>query len=96
LERVAGSSEKKLPRRLGAVLGHRALRQCVPIANNTYYSTDTGIVTSNSTITSLWKDVEDVDKPLAACSGYAGNYEDPDWSAWEEDEAEEEPGENES
>jgi len=33
----------------------------------------------------LWKNVESEEKSVRACSGCAGDYEDPDRSAWEED-----------
>jgi hypothetical protein len=32
----------------------------------------------------LWKTVESEEKFVRACSGCEGDYEDPDWSAWEE------------
>jgi hypothetical protein len=38
----------------------------------------------------LWKTVESEEKSVRACSGCAGDYEDPDRSAWEEDFEEEE------
>lgn len=48
------------------------------------------IVTSNSKVTGLWKSVQKAENFLRACSGCAGDYEDPDRSAWEPD-----PEENE-
>jgi hypothetical protein len=38
----------------------------------------------------LWKSVENMENAVKACSGCAGDYENPDWSAWESD-----PGEDE-
>jgi hypothetical protein len=49
------------------------------------------ILTSNSRVLPLWKNVESEEKFARACSGCAGDYEDPDRSAWEEDFEEEEP-----
>ena len=43
----------------------------------------------------LWKRVENQQNPLELCSGCAGDYEDPDWTAWEED-SDEEDGAGES
>jgi len=40
-------------------------------------------MTSNSRVTRLWISVEGEEK-WRACSGCAGEYEDPDRSAWEE------------
>jgi hypothetical protein len=37
----------------------------------------------NETIKSLWKTVEKQENPVGCCSGCAGNYEDPDRTAWE-------------
>lgn len=88
LEGVAGSGEKELPGRLGAVRGHGILRGR-EVLSNLLNSTAT-IPTINSTVVvlPLWKAVE---KSARACSGCAGDYEDPDRSAWEEDFEEEEP-----
>jgi hypothetical protein len=43
------------------------------------------IVTSNPKVTKLWKSVQSVEIPWNACSGCAGDYEDPDRTAWEPD-----------
>ena len=88
LEGVAGSGEKELPGRLGAVRGHGILRER-EVLRNLLNGTST-IPTINSTVVvlPLWKVVE---KSPRACSGCAGDYEDPDRSAWEEDFEEEEP-----
>jgi hypothetical protein len=40
---------------------------------------------SNQHGTGLWKSVEKQENPAGCCSGCAGDYEDPDWSAWERD-----------
>ena len=85
MQGIAGSGQKEFPRRLGAAGGHRALR-CNRIAHNVRYRiTGTMILTSNSRVPSLWKNVETEEKSARACSGCAGDYEDPDRSAWEED-----------
>jgi hypothetical protein len=85
VQSVAGSGEKEFPRRLGAAGGHVGLRW-TRIAYNARYRTTVGIVlTSNSQVLSLWKSVENEEKSARACSGCAGDYEDPDRSAWEAD-----------
>jgi hypothetical protein len=43
------------------------------------------ILTSKYQVMGLWKTVESEEKSVRACSGCAGDYEDPDRSAWEED-----------
>ena len=85
VKRVAGSGEKKLPRRLGAVVGHVALRANRVTSNGLNHSSKASVITSNSGVTTLWKNVESEEKSVRACSGCAGDYEDPDRSAWEED-----------
>jgi len=40
---------------------------------------------SNREIMDLWKAVEKQENFVSCCSGCAGDYEDPDWSAWEPD-----------
>lgn len=90
LERVAGSGKKKLPGRLGAIGGHGALRRNQVTASVLYCSHSHSMITSNRQVTSLWISVESEEKPARACSGCAGDYEDPDRSAWEEDFEEEE------
>jgi hypothetical protein len=82
---VAGSGEKEFPRRLGAVVGHVALRANRATSNVLYRSINYSRITSNSKGTMLWKNVQSEEKSVRACSGCAGDYEDPDRSAWEED-----------
>ena len=90
LQRVAGSGEKKFPRRLSAAGGHWTLRFNRIAYDGRYRTTASMILTSNCRVLSLWKTVQSEEKPVRACSGCAGDYEDPDRSAWEEDfEAEE-------
>ena len=43
------------------------------------------MITSNAGVHGLWISVENVERPWRACSGCAGDYEDPDRSAWEEE-----------
>lgn len=43
------------------------------------------MITSNRNVTTLWKNVESEEISARACSGCAGDYEDPDRSAWEEE-----------
>jgi len=96
LQSVARSGEKKFPRSLRAELGHRSL----PKDRVRKYRRDnnTGVIikTSDFRWAGLWKVVEKKERGIEACSGCAGDYEDPDRSAWEEDEEEEgEEGSNE-
>jgi len=87
LERVARSSEKELPGWLGAISGHKCLRGREGISNLNLLHRITKIRVINSTVIVLllWKTVESVEKDARACSGCAGDYEDPERSAWEED-----------
>jgi hypothetical protein len=85
VESIAGSGEKKLPGRLGAIGGHKALRWNVLTRNVLYRSISHSLITSNCRVNALWKNVESEEKSARACSGCAGDYEDPDRSAWEED-----------
>jgi hypothetical protein len=90
LQGIAGSGEKEFPRRLGVVGVHENLLNKVLWKRRENSTTRTYIVTSNPKVTSLWKSVQKVENFLHACSGCAGDYEDPDRSVWEPD-----PEENE-
>jgi hypothetical protein len=92
VQSVAGSGEEEFPRRLGAAGGHWGLRWSVVTHNVRYCSNSHSVITSNRRVTELWKDVEIEEKSVRACSGCAGDYEDPDRSAWEADFEEEEVG----
>jgi hypothetical protein len=85
VESIAGSGEKKLPGRLGAIGGHGALRWNLLTFNVQYRSISHLLITSNRRVNALWKSVQSEEKSARACSGCAGDYEDPDRSAWEED-----------
>ncbi len=85
VQSIGRSSEKKLPGRLGAIGGHGALRWNGLTRNILYRNISHSLITSNRIVNELWKNVESEEKPAAACSGCAGDYEDPDRSAWEED-----------
>lgn len=85
LERVAGGGEKELPGRLGAIGVHGALRRQLVTYSVGYRNSIHSMITSNHRVTELWKNVESVEISARACSGCAGDYEDPDRSAWEED-----------
>ena len=89
LQRIAGRGEKKFPGRLGAKLGHNILREAV--LKDSERNNHHRVIYTNSDIdhTDLWKSVENEENPAGCCSGCAGDYEDPDWSAWEPDAAEE-------
>ena len=85
LEGVTGSGEQELPRRLSVVGVHENLLEQVLWKSQKHISTRTTIVTSNPEVTGLWKSVESVENVWEACSGCAGDYEDPDASVWEPD-----------
>jgi len=88
---VAGSGEKEFPRRLGAAGDHGALRWNGLTRNVLYSNHSHPMITSNRRVTCLWISVQNEEKPARACSGCAGDYEDPEQSAWEEDFEEERP-----
>lgn len=90
LQGVAGSGEQKLPRRLSAIAVHGDLRGRAVTTNLRNRTTNVSVITSNCRVLLLWKTVQGEEKPVLACSGCAGDYEDPDRSAWEEDFEEEE------
>ena len=85
LQGVAGSGEKELPGRLGAIRGHGALRWNVVTLNVLYRNSSHSMITSNHRVTVLWKNVQSEEISARVCSGCAGDYEDPDRSAWEEE-----------
>jgi hypothetical protein len=82
LKRVTGSGEKELPGRLSGIVGQGTHRDYLLQKYGRYPSTITHRVNSNSRVMDLWKTVEAVEKYWRACSGCAGDYEDPDRSAW--------------
>jgi hypothetical protein len=90
LKSIAGSGEKEFPGRLSVAGVHKNLRSKVLWKRRGDSTTRTYIVTSNPVVTGLWKSVQTVENVLGACSGCAGDYEDPDRTAWEPD-----PEENE-
>lgn len=90
LQCVAGSGEQEFPGRLGVIGVHENLPVQVLWKRQEYGTTRTYIVTSNPRVTNLWKSVRSVENALRACSGCAGDYEDPDRSAWEPDPEEQE------
>jgi len=85
VQSVAGSGEEEFPRRLGAAGGHGALQWNGLTPNILYCNHSHPVITSNRRVTYLWIRVENEEKSARACSGCAGDYEDPDRSAWEED-----------
>jgi hypothetical protein len=85
LQGVAGSGEKELPGRLGAIGVHGALRLNWVTYNVRYRNSKHSMITSNLRVTELWKSVGSEEISARACSGCAGDYEDPDRSAWAED-----------
>jgi hypothetical protein len=85
LQGIAGSGEKEFPGRLSVVGVHGNLLDKVLWKRRENSTTRTYIVTSNPKVTSLWKSVQKVENFLRACSGCAGDYEDPDRSAWDPD-----------
>jgi hypothetical protein len=51
-------------------------------------------ITSSYRVTGLWISVDAVENAMRACSGCAGDYEDPDRMVWEEETEEEEEERN--
>jgi hypothetical protein len=82
---VAGSGKEEFPRRLSAANVHGALRRKRLVRNERNRITASMVLTSNYQVTGLWKTVQSEEISARACSGCAGDYEDPDRSAWEED-----------
>ena len=90
LESVTGSGEKELPGRLGVMGVQENLLEQVLWKRRGNGTTEIYVVTSNPEVTRLWKSVQAVENVWGACSGCAGDYEDPDRSAWEPDPEEDE------
>lgn len=90
LQGVAGSGEKEFPGSEVARLGHKDLRERGLKKYDEYNNKKVIHAPSNHRITRLWKSVEKKENAARCCSGCAGDYEDPDWSAWEADPEEEE------
>ena len=90
LERGARGGEKKFPGSLGTKLGHKNLQsgELQEYYRNSNHYSNTSQYGDGGTYP-LWKRVENQQNPLELCSGCAGDYEDPDWTAWEEDSDEE-------
>ena len=90
LERIAGSGEKEFPGGLGTGLRHDNLQR---VAKQEYGVNNNRTVIDKSSgvgVTGVWKAVEKQENSSDCCSGCAGDYEDPDWTAWEPDTAEDE------
>ena len=85
VQSVSGSGEEEFPRRLGTTGGHGALRANRVTRNGLYLTSSHFMIISNRRVTELWKSVETEEKSARVCSGCAGDYEDPDRSAWEAD-----------
>ena len=90
LKGVPRRGEQKLPRRLGAALGHGDLPGQLSGEYGTYINHS---VTYDKRIyvpANLWMTVENAENAARCCSNCSGDYEDPDATAWDEDfEAEE-------
>jgi hypothetical protein len=82
---VAGSGKEEFPRRLSAANVHGALRRKQLARDERNRITASMVLTSKYQVTGLWKTVETEENSARACSGCAGDYEDPDRSAWEEE-----------
>jgi len=84
LQRVLRSGQKELPRRLGALAVHVSLQYVGSNVLRQYNTARNSMITSHRRVHGLWKSVEKVEIPLRACSACAGDYEDPDRTAWGE------------
>jgi hypothetical protein len=88
LQSGARRREKKFPGSLGAELRQGVLRS-EGIGKYEQYISNRVIHTDSTLgINGLWKSVEKQENGMELCSGCAGDYEDPDRSAWEEEVAE--------
>ena len=90
LQRSARGGEQEFPRRLGVELRrHSNLQNIQP---GYVFNINAVVITgdSNAVVNLLWKPVENRHVAFSLCSGCSGNYEDPDWTAWDQD-----PPENE-
>jgi len=85
LQGVAGGGKEEFPRRLSAANVHGALQRKRLARDSEDRITTNIILTSKYQVTRLWKSVQSEEKSARACSGCAGDYEDPDRSAWEGD-----------
>jgi hypothetical protein len=90
LQSIARGGEKKFPGSLGAEMRHEDLRKDGSWKYRRYINPAVIYGVSTFRITSLWKSVEKKENVQGLCSGCAGDYEDPDRSAWEADPEEEE------
>jgi hypothetical protein len=88
LERGAGSGEKEFPRSLGAELRHVVLRSN-EFGEGLYINNRLIYEDSNFGVYRPWKAVEKQENVVGMCIGCAGDYEDPDWTAWDEENDEE-------
>jgi len=86
LQGGAGSGEKKFPRSLGTELGHEALLTAGLRKHRAHINANVIHASSALRITRLWKAVENEENAERLCSGCAGDYEDPERSAWEDEE----------
>jgi len=90
LERIAGSIKQEFPGGLGAGLRHGNLQR---VASQEYGPNNNFTVIHDSSAfgdKGLWKGVEKQENVADCCSGCAGDYEDPDRTAWEPDPEEDE------
>jgi len=90
LKRITGSREQEFPGGLGAGLRHDNLQK---VAKQEYENNNNRTVIHDSSAfggISLWKAVEKQENVASCCSGCAGDYEDPDWTAWEPEAEEDE------
>jgi hypothetical protein len=90
LQGIARGGEQKFPGSLGAEVRHEDLRKNGLEKYRRNINSRVIDETSSFRITSLWKCVEKGENLQGLCSGCAGDYEDPDRSAWEADPEEEE------
>ncbi len=98
LQGIARGGKKKFPGSLGAEMRHGCLPEECLWKYRRHIDIEVIYEASTFRNTSLWKAVEKKEIPQGLCSGCAGDYEDPDGSAWEADPEEEEgdtgPGED--
>lgn len=81
----ARGGQQKFPGSLGTELRHDNLRGWVQGKYDKYSNALVIYTASNGAVNVLWKFVEKQHESLRLCSGCAGDYEEPDWTAWDDD-----------
>ena len=90
LKRIARGGEKEFPGGLGTGLRHGNLQRAVQREYGVNNNRRVIYESSALNVISVWKSVEKQENLAGCCSACAGDYEDPDWTAWDADPYEDE------